>query len=172
MTGIDFLLDEYVDKLVIDKTLASLIVNRNDIEKHLRDRSLYYIANDFIEHHLSECTLINSKLMIQLTIIFDIIVNNIYKLLINPDDTNFQLFSLILNSTLVMDIENIIEAIYDNKKSSGDEYNDERKSVTDIIMDKLAGNLVKNLDQKEINPDVYTANVRIDLIKSIFLLLK
>ncbi len=172
MTGIDFLLDEYVDKLVIDKTLASLIVNRNDIEKHLRDRSLYYIANDFIEHHLSKCTLINSKLMIQLTIIFDIIVNNIYKLLINPDDTNFQLFSLILNSTLVMDIENIIEAIYDNKKSSGDEYSDERKSVTDIIMDKLAGNLVKNLDQKEINPDVYTANVRFDLIKSIFLLLK
>ena len=168
MTGIDFLLDEYVDKLVIDKTLASLIVNRNDIEKHLRDRSLYYIANDFIEHHLSECTLINSKLMIQLTIIFDIIVNNIYKLLINPDDTNFQLFSLILNSILVMDIENIIEAIYDNKKSSGDE----RKSVTDIIMDKLAGNLVKNLDQKEINPDVYTANVRFDLIKTIFLLLK
>ena len=71
-----------------------------------------------------------------------------------------------------MDIENIIEAIYDNKKSSGDEYSDERKSVTDIIMDKLAGNLVKNLDQNEINPDVYTANVRFDLIKSIFLLLK
>ena len=172
MTGIDFLLDEYIDKLVINKTIAALIVNRSDIETHLRDRSLYYITNDFIEHHLSKCTLINSNLIIKLSIIFDIIINNTYKLLINPDDTNFQLLSLILNSTLVVDIDDIIEAIYENKKCIGGEYDIERTNLSEYILGKLANNLVKNLDQKEINPDIYTSNVRFDLIKIIFLLLK
>ena len=108
-----------------------------------------------------------------MAIIFDIIINNTYKLLIAPDDTNFQLFVLILNSTLVCDIEEKVELIYANKQHlSGEERLVERNDITGLILERMSNNLVKDLDNSEVNPDVYTFNVRLDLNKIINSLLK
>ena len=60
-TGIDFLLRQYIDTIVVEKTIAGLIVNRDDIERHLRDVSLYSVANNFIENSLERCEISNSK---------------------------------------------------------------------------------------------------------------
>ena len=172
-TGIDFLLRQYIDTIVVEKTIAGLIVNRDDIERHLRDVSLYSVANNFIENSLEKCEISNSKLITELAIIFDIIINNTYKLLISPDDTNFQLFVLILNSKLVMDIEEKVESIFLNKNSlTLDERKSKQRSVTDTILEKMSDNLVKDLGDREVNPDVYTFNVRLDLNKIINSLLK
>jgi len=168
MTGIDFLLNEYVDKILTDKSTLCLTTHRDDIEKHLRDKSLYFITNNFIENELVNCGVINSKLIIELAIIFDIIINNTYKLLISPDDTNFQLFVLILNSTLVIDIEDKIDTIFKNKDRSVEE----KEEVIDSILAKMSNNLVRDLDGKEINPDIYVVNVRLDLNKIIISLFK
>ena len=172
-TGIDFLLRQYIDTIVVEKTIAGLIVNRDDIERHLRDVSLYSVTNNFIENSLEKCEISNSKLITELAIIFDIIINNTYKLLISPNDTNFQLFVLILNSKLVMDIEEKVEAIFLNKNSlTLDERKSKQRSVTDTILEKMSDNLVKDLGDREVNPDVYTFNVRLDLNKIINSLLK
>ena len=172
-TGIDFLLNEYVDRIMIDKALVGLTANRDDIETHLRNESLYRVTNNFIETGLENCEISNSKLITELAIIFDIIINNTYKLLIAPDDTNFQLFVLILNSTLVCDIEEKVELIYANKDNlSMNERHQKKCDITGLILEKMSNNLVKDLDNKEINPDVYTFNVRLDLNKIINSLLK
>ena len=94
-TGIDFLITSYVDKIMVDKALVGLTANRDDIERHLRDVSLYRVTDNFLKNGLERCEISNSKLITELAIIFDIIINNTYKLLIAPDDTNFQLFVLI-----------------------------------------------------------------------------
>ena len=129
-TGIDFLLNEYVDRIMVDKALVGLTVNRDDIETHLRNISLYRVTNNFLENGLENCEISNSKLITELAIIFDIIINNTYKLLIAPDDTNFQLFVLILNSTLVCDIEEKVKLIYDNKQLLS---RDEREEESDQL---------------------------------------
>ena len=175
-TGVDFLLEKYVDKIVVDKTLNCLLTNRKDIEKHLRDTKLYKITNNFIENTLEKCDLTNSRLITELSIIFDIIVNTTYKQLISMDDTNFQLFVLILNSTLVLDIEEKINQIFINGEesvnTSQDSQIDDQQEVLNSILDKMSNNLVKDLDNREINPDVYEFNLRNDLIKIINQLVK
>ena len=172
-TGVDFLLTEYIDSIVVDKTIRGLLVNRNDIEKHLRDPTLYYVTNQFVDDYLEKCTIENSKLIAELCILFDIIINNTYKLLISPDDMNFQLFVLILNSKLVLDIEEKLEMIFVNKNDMPEsEKKEKRAEITDLILAKMSDNLVKQLDVSEVNPDVYTFNVRLDLNKIIVSLLK
>ena len=172
-TGIDFLLTEYVDKIMVDKALVGLTANRDDIERHLRDVSLYSVTDNFLNNGLERCEISNSKLITELAIIFDIIINNTYKLLIAPDDTNFQLFVLILNSTLVCDIEEKVKQIYENKRHlSEDERIEERNDITGLILERMSNNLIKDLDNSEVNPDVYVFNVRLDLNKIINSLLK
>ena len=172
-TGIDFLLTSYVDKIMVDKALVGLTANRDDIESHLRDVSLYGVTDNFLKNGLERCEISNSKLITELAIIFDIIINNTYKLLISPDDTNFQLFVLILNSTLVCDIEEKVKQIYENKMHlNEDERIEERNDITGLILERMSNNLVKDLDNSEVNPDVYTFNVRLDLNKIINSLLK
>ena len=56
------------------------------IERHLRDVSLY-VTDNFLKNGLERCEISNSKLITELAIIFDIIINNTYKILISPDDT-------------------------------------------------------------------------------------
>ena len=46
-TGIDFLLKEYVDRIMVDKALVGLTANRDDIERHLRNTSMYSVTNNF-----------------------------------------------------------------------------------------------------------------------------
>ena len=172
-TGIDFLITSYVDKIMVDKALVGLTANRDDIERHLRDVSLYRVTDNFLKNGLERCEISNSKLITELAIIFDIIINNTYKILISPDDTNFQLFVLILNSTLVCDIEEKVKQIYENKMHlTEDERREERNDITGLILERMSNNLVKDLDNKEVNPDVYTFNVRLDLNKIINSLLK
>ncbi len=172
-TGIDFLLTEYVDKIMVDKALVGLTANRDDIERHLRDVSLYSVTDNFLNNGLERCEISNSKLITELAIIFDIIINNTYKLLIAPDDTNFQLFVLILNSTLVCDIEEKVKQIYENKRHlPEDERREERNDITGLILERMSNNLIKDLDNSEVNPDVYVFNVRLDLNKIINSLLK
>ena len=172
-TGIDFLLTEYVDKIMVDKALVGLTANRDDIERHLRDVSLYSVTDNFLKNGLERCEISNSKLITELAIIFDIIINNTYKLLISPDDTNFQLFVLILNSTLVCDIEEKVKQIYENKRHLTEtERREERNDITGLILERMSNNLIKDLDNSEVNPDVYTFNVRLDLNKIINSLLK
>ena len=172
-TGIDFLITSYVDKIMVDKALVGLTANRDDIERHLRDVSLYRVTDNFLKNGLERCEISNSKLITELAIIFDIIINNTYKILISPDDTNFQLFVLILNSTLVCDIEEKVKQIYENKMHlTEDESREERNDITGLILERMSNNLVKDLDNKEVNPDVYTFNVRLDLNKIINSLLK
>ena len=172
-TGIDFLITSYVDKIMVDKALVGLTANRDDIERHLRDVSLYCVTDNFLKNGLEKCEISNSKLITELAIIFDIIINNTYKILISPDDTNFQLFVLILNSTLVCDIEEKVKQIYENKQHlTEDERTEERNDITGLILERMSNNLVKDLDNSEVNPDVYTFNVRLDLNKIINSLLK
>ena len=172
-TGIDFLITSYVDKIMVDKALVGLTANRDDIERHLRDVSLYSVTDNFLKNGLERCEISNSKLITELAIIFDIIINNTYKILISPDDTNFQLFVLILNSTLVCDIEEKVKQIYENKMHlNEDERSEERNDITGLILERMSNNLVKDLDNSEVNPDVYTFNVRLDLNKIINSLLK
>jgi len=172
-TGIDFLITNYVDRIMVDKALVGLTANRNDIELHLRDVSLYSVTENFLKNGLERCEISNSKLITELAIIFDIIINNTYKLLICPDDTNFQLFVLILNSTLVCDIEEKVKQIYENKQHlTEDQREEERNDITGLILERMSNNLVKDLDNSEVNPDVYTFNVRLDLNKIINSLLK
>tara|TARA_B100000902_G_scaffold396742_1_gene458595 strand:- start:1165 stop:1692 length:528 start_codon:yes stop_codon:yes gene_type:complete len=172
-TGIDFLLTRYIDRIMVDKALVGLTANRDDIDRHLRDVSLYSVTDNFLKNGLERCEISNSKLITELAIIFDIIINNTYKLLICPDDTNFQLFVLILNSTLVCDIEEKVKQIYENKSHlTSDERREERNDITGLILERMSNNLVKDLDNSEVNPDVYTFNVRLDLNKIINSLLK
>ena len=44
-TGIDFILSEYIDNLLLDNALSCLLVNRPEIVKHLKDPSLFYTTN-------------------------------------------------------------------------------------------------------------------------------
>ena len=72
-----------------------------------------------------------------------------------------------------MDIEEKVEAIFLNKNSlTLDERKSKQRSVTDTILEKMSDNLVKDLENREVNPDVYTFNVRLDLNKIINSLLK
>ena len=72
-----------------------------------------------------------------------------------------------------MDIEEKVEAIFLNKNSlTLDERKSKQRSVTDTILEKMSDNLVKDLGDREVNPDVYTFNVRLDLNKIINSLLK
>ena len=126
-----------------------------------------------MDDYLEKCNIENSKLIAELCILFDIIINNTYKLLISPDDMNFQLFVLILNSKLVLDIEEKLEMIFMNKSDiTESEKKEKRAEITDLILAKMSDNLVQQLDISEVNPDVYTFNVRLDLNKIIVSLLK
>ena len=49
---------------------------------------------------------------------------------------------------------------------------EERNDITGLILERMSNNLVKDLDNSEVNPDVYTFNVRLDLNKIIVSLLK
>ena len=72
-----------------------------------------------------------------------------------------------------MDIEEKVEAIFLNKNSLAlDERKSKQSSVTDTILEKMSANLVKDLENREVSPDVYTFNVRLDLNKIINSLLK
>ena len=80
---------------------------------------------------------------------------------------------MILNSTLVCDIEEKVKQIYANKQHlTEDEREEERNDITGLILERMSNNLVKDLDNSEVNPDVYTFNVRLDLNKIINSLLK
>ena len=71
------------------------------------------------------------------------------------------------------DIEEKVKQIYENKSHlTSDECREERNDITGLILERMSNNLVKDLDNSEVNPDVYTFNVRLDLNKIINSLLK
>ena len=73
-TGIDFILNEYIDYLLTDNAISCLVVNRPEIVKHLRDPSLYYLTNLFVNNYMDRCVSRSPKQMIELSIILDIFV--------------------------------------------------------------------------------------------------
>jgi hypothetical protein len=167
-TGIDFILGEYIDYLLADDALCCLVVNRPEIVKHLRDSSLYYMTNLFVNNYMDRCVSRSPKLIIELAIILDIFVNNTYFNLINPDDTNFQLFSIIMSSQLADNLLTKLKEILVNREPD----EPDEKYYLDNTLNKFSNNIVKELGNRDINVDVYTENLRIDLNKIIISLLK
>lgn len=164
-TGIDFILNDYSDKILSDNALSCLVTNRPDITKHLKDSTLYYLSNLFVNNYMDKCIAVSPKSIIELCIILDLFVNNTYYNLINSDDTNFQLFSIILNSQLAVDLSDKLEEILiDNEVGY--------KEILDQILEKFSNNINKEIEKREINIDVYVANLRISLNKTIISLLK
>jgi hypothetical protein len=167
-TGIDFILNEYIDYLLTDNAISCLVVNRPEIVKHLRDPSLYYLTNLFVNNYMDRCVSRSPKQMIELSIILDIFVNNTYYNLINPDDTNFQLLTIIMSSQLADNLlTKLREILVDKDSEECDE-----KYYLDNTLEKFSNNIVKELENRDINVDVYIANLRIDLNKIIISLLK
>lgn len=164
-TGIDFILIQYLDKILSDNALSCLLTNRPDITKHLKDSTLYYLSNLFVNNYMEKCVTLSPKLIIELCIILDLFINNTYYNLINPDDTNFQLFSIILNSQLAVDLSDKLEEILSDSEV-------DYKDILDEILGKFSNNINKEIEKRVINIDVYVANLRISLNKTIISLLK
>ena len=168
-TGIDFILSEYIDNLLLDKAISCLLVNRPEIVKHLKDPTLYFLTNEFINYKMDKCLECSPRHIIELSIILDIFVNNTYYNLINPDDTNFQLLSVIMSSTLADDLLKKLREILVDKDP--DDTKDEQYYLNNTL-DKFTINILRELEKKDINVDVYVANLRISLNKIINSLLK
>ena len=168
-TGIDFILSEYIDNLLLDKAISCLLVNRPEIVKHFKDPTLYFLTNEFINYKMDKCLECSPKHIIELSIILDIFVNNTYYNLINPDDTNFQLLSVIMSSTLADDLLKKLREILVDKDP--EDPKDEQYYLNNTL-DKFTINILRELEKKDINVDVYVANLRISLNKIINSLLK
>ena len=154
-----------LDKILSDNALSCLLTNRPDITKHLKDSTLYYLSNLFVNNYMEKCVTLSPKLIIELCIILDLFINNTYYNLINPDDTNFQLFSIILNSQLAVDLSDKLEEILSDSEV-------DYKDILDEILGKFSNNINKEIEKRVINIDVYVANLRISLNKTIISLLK
>ena len=72
-----------------------------------------------------------------------------------------------------MDIEEKVGSDFPKQSSlTLDERKSKQRSVTDTILEKMSDNLVKDLENREVNPDVYTFLMCDDLNKIINSLLK
>ena len=87
-------------KLWLDKALKGL-TNRDDIERHLRDVSLS-VTDNFLNNGLERCEISNSNQLPNWQLFLILLLITLQTFNSNSDDTNFQLFVLILNSTISM----------------------------------------------------------------------